>query len=182
MGLLAAETLVDSGVQRIVLISRTGLPKAYSGQNLNARFQRLQLNSRVTVSVERCDVGDEVDVCALLQRVRQVHGKMHVVMHAAGLLADALLLQQDPERVNNVFNPKARAAWLLHDHTLNDELHSFVLFSSIASLFGNVGQTNYSAANAFLDSLARFRRAQNLAAVCIFSRRRNARGARRSIL
>jgi len=50
-------------------------------------------------------------------------------------------------------------AWYLHKHTTEagDALDAFVVYSSLASLFGNVGQCNYSAANAFMDELVRWR-------------------------
>ena len=48
--------------------------------------------------------------------------------------------------------------FLLHQMSLEMDLDFFVLFSSMASLFGSIGQASYCAANAFLDSLAQYRR------------------------
>jgi acyl carrier protein len=46
-------------------------------------------------------------------------------------------------------------------------LRHFVLFSSIGSLVGSPGQATYVAANAFLDALAQWRRANHMAALSI---------------
>src|SRR6201995_4185301 len=47
------------------------------------------------------------------------------------------------------------------------KLDCFVMFSSISSIFGNPAQGNYSAANAFLDSLAYHRQALGLPALTV---------------
>src|SRR5204862_6040790 len=66
-----------------------------------------------------------------------------------------------------VSGPKAHGAWLLHEATRGMKLDCFVMFSSISSIFGNPAQGNYSAANAFLDSLAHHRQALGLPALTI---------------
>jgi myxalamid-type polyketide synthase MxaE and MxaD len=63
--------------------------------------------------------------------------------------------------------PKVEGAWNLHNLTIDKPLDFFVLFSSVASLLGSPGQSNYAAANTFLDTLAHYRRAQDLPALSI---------------
>lgn len=69
------------------------------------------------------------------------------------------------ESISRVFAPKALGALNLHRATEELALDHFVLVSSLSSAFGNPGQVNYSAANAFLDSLAALRRRKGLPAL-----------------
>jgi acyl carrier protein len=67
----------------------------------------------------------------------------------------------------SVVTPKAHGAWLLHEATRERALDCFVMFSSVSSIFGNPAQGNYSAANAFLYSLAHHRHALGLPALTV---------------
>lgn len=62
---------------------------------------------------------------------------------------------------------QVRGVWNLHLLTRDLPLDYFVLHSSVASVVGNGGQTNYAAGNGFMDGLAHFRRQQGLAAQAV---------------
>jgi acyl carrier protein len=66
-----------------------------------------------------------------------------------------------------VLAPKVQGGWLLDRLTRCDPLDWFVMFSSVASVLGSAGQINYSAANAFLDLLARERSTRGLPGLSI---------------
>jgi acyl carrier protein len=83
------------------------------------------------------------------------------------VLDDGVFTAMTPERVARTMHAKAGGAWALHQATQALELDFFLLFSSIAGLTGGVGQSNYAAANAFLDGLAGYRRSLGLPATSI---------------
>ena len=73
--------------------------------------------------------------------------------------------QQDGDYMRRVWGPIADGAWYLHKHAADMEV--FMLYSSLSSLLGIFGQENYSAANSYLDELARWRVWQGLPGVSI---------------
>ncbi|MFJ1766974.1 SDR family NAD(P)-dependent oxidoreductase [Amycolatopsis sp. NPDC088138] len=147
---LARHLVTTHGVRHLLLVSRRG--EAAPGA---AELAEELTGLGATVRVEACDVADREQVRDLLDRAQpQVTG----VVHAAGVLDDGVLTSLTPERLDGVFRAKATAARVLHD--LTGDLDFFVLFSSIAGVFGSPGQAAYSAANADLDALARQRRAE----------------------
>ncbi|MGL5074682.1 MAG: SDR family NAD(P)-dependent oxidoreductase, partial [Waterburya sp.] len=89
------------------------------------------------------------------------------IIHAAGVLDDGILQGQTWTRFASVIAPKVTGAWNLHQVTKDLDLDFFVLFSSVASLIGSPGQSNYSVANTGLDAIARYRHSQGLPALSI---------------
>uniref|UniRef100_UPI0017D33034 alpha/beta fold hydrolase n=1 Tax=Ramlibacter sp. TaxID=1917967 RepID=UPI0017D33034 len=113
------------------------------------------------------DAADPASVAAVIARIGRELPPLGGVVHAAGVLDDATIANQSWARFQQVLAPKVAGAWHLHRATEGMKLRFFVLFSSIASITGSPGQSNYAAANAYLDGLARLRHSQGLPATCI---------------
>ncbi len=144
------------GVRRLVLVSRRGADAPGAGE-LRAELAGLGAETLVRT----CDVADRAQVAAVLEEARSL-GALSGVVHCAGVLDDGLVGSLSATRVRGVLGPKAIGAWHLHELTAGDELAAFVLFSSAAGVFGNPGQGNYAAANAYVDALAAARHEQGL--------------------
>ncbi len=157
LGALVAEHLVRTwGVGHLLLVSRSG-PEAAGADELADRLAELGAEVRIAA----VDVTDPDAVAALVAGVDPAHPLTGVV-HAAGVLDDAVLTTQTPERLARVWRPKATAAAHLHAATAELPLSLFVMFSSTAGTLGASGQSNYAAANAYCDALAARRRALGL--------------------
>jgi len=161
-GKVIAEWLVKLGARHLVLASRSGAATPHSEAFLEGLRGR-GVNARAV----RADVGSVEDVSRLLAEIRAAEQPLRGVFHLAMVIDDAPLAALNRERLQTVMAPKAYGAWLLHQATKDLPLDCFVMFSSISSIFGNPAQGNYSAANAFLDSLAHHRRALGLPALTI---------------
>ncbi|GAA0440340.1 hypothetical protein Acor_12860 [Acrocarpospora corrugata] len=156
LGALVARRLVERhGVRNLLLVSRRG-SGAPGAAELRADLEAL--GAQVTIAA--CDVSDRTRLAALL-----TGHEVTAVIHTAAVLDDATVEGMSAERLDTVFAPKADAAWNLHE--LIPGATTFLMFSSVAGVLGNPGQGNYAAANAFLDSLAVHRQAQNLPAVSV---------------
>jgi len=127
-------------------------------------ISKLEKNG-VQVHVAQADVSNKEQLDRVLREINELMPPLKGIIHAAGILDDGVLMHQTWERFTRVMAPKVAGAWNLHVLTEGVTLDFFVLFSSISSLWGTPGQGNYSAANAYLDGLAYFRRAKRLPCV-----------------
>ena len=159
---LARHVVSVYGVRHVVLASRRG-DRAEGAAELAAELKR----AGAQVQVLACDVADREAVAGLLAQLAQRCPPLRGVIHAAGVLDDAVITSLTPDRVDAVLRAKVDAAWNLHELTRDLDLSMFVLCSSIAATVGAPGQGNYAAANAFLDGLATHRRAVGLPGVSL---------------
>ncbi|MFH9727802.1 thioester reductase domain-containing protein [Streptomyces sp. NPDC017254] len=159
--LFARHLITEHGVRHLLLTSRSG-PAAAGAKELSAELTGL--GARVTLAA--CDTADHTALAELLATI-PAGLPLTGVVHAAGVLDDGLVTALTPERLHGVLRPKVDAAWNLHRLTRDDKLTAFVLFSSIAAAVGGPGQSNYAAANQFLDALAQHRHAHGLPATSV---------------
>ncbi|MFI8952061.1 SDR family NAD(P)-dependent oxidoreductase [Streptomyces sp. NPDC053750] len=164
LGALVARHLVtEHGVRHLLLTSRRG-PDAPGATTLRDELTA----AGATVTLAACDAADRDALTTLLTTVPDTH-PLRGIVHAAGIIDDALIASLTPDRLDTVLRPKADAAWHLHELSieLGLDLTAFVLFSSTAGFLDNGGQANYAAANTFLDALAHHRRATGLTATSL---------------
>jgi NAD(P)-dependent dehydrogenase (short-subunit alcohol dehydrogenase family)/acyl carrier protein len=159
LGLRMAAWLIDEGARHIVLTGRRR-PDAATEAVLNGLREK-----GATVAVVAADIAVASDV----DRVMTAAAKPALagIIHAAGVLDDGMIADMDLARMDRIMAPKVAGAWMLHQATRHLKLDFFVLFSSVAAIIGNLGQSGYAAANAFMDGLAAHRRRRGLAAVSI---------------
>ncbi|QBI54874.1 type I polyketide synthase [Streptomonospora litoralis] len=162
LGRLCARHLVaEHGVRRLLLASRRG-EDADGARELAAELAEAGAEVRWAA----CDAADRDRLAELLASIPPEHPLTGVV-HAAGVLDDALVTSLTGEQLDRVLRPKVDAAAHLHELTADLPLSWFVLYSSMMAAFGGPGQANYAAANAFLDGLAQHRRARGLPAASL---------------
>ena len=101
-----------------------------------------------------CDVRDAAAVAAALDAGRHKFGPIEIVVHAAGVIADAAVATKDPEAFGAVFDTKAGGWLALERATRQDPVRVALALTSWSGRFGNAEQTDYAAANALVASLA----------------------------
>ncbi|MCH6160828.1 SDR family NAD(P)-dependent oxidoreductase [Streptomyces marispadix] len=104
------------------------------------------------------DVSDASSVAAAVQDVVDEHGALHGIVHAAGVLRDGFIARKSADELRQVLAAKVAGLHNLDEAAAGVELDFLIAFSSMAA-FGNVGQADYAAANAFMDGYAHHREA-----------------------
>ncbi|MGY5135054.1 type I polyketide synthase, partial [Streptomyces nigrescens] len=158
---VARHLVAEHGVRHLLLLSRQGLD-APGAPELQEELAALG----VQVNVADCDVTDHQTLADLLAGL-PADRPLRAVVHTAGMLDDGVLPSLNPDRLSAVLRPKVDAVLALREATRDADLSAFIMFSSVAGVFGGAGQGNYAAANAFLDAFAYEARSQGVPAMSI---------------
>ncbi|MET0791815.1 MAG: type I polyketide synthase [Polyangiaceae bacterium] len=174
IGLEIAKALVAEGARRIVLLGRSALPErsAWSIEpETSAAGRRIAAiraieHAGAAVHVVQADVGDKAQLAAGLKAyANQGFPAIRGVIHCAAVIENKLTRDMTEADFERALAPKLSGALALDE--LLPTLDLFVLFSSMSAFWGPPGMSNYAAANAGLDALARARRARGEHALSI---------------
>ena len=99
-----------------------------------------------------CDVTDRATLEECLDGLRKKHGRIAGVFHTAGVAGGGIYLRRNWEDFEKVFAPKVAGTQNLYELLKENPPEFMLLFSSYASVLYPAGQSDYIAANAFLDA------------------------------
>ncbi|KAH6710545.1 putative polyketide synthase [Leptodontidium sp. MPI-SDFR-AT-0119] len=153
--------MMERGCMNFVFISRSGADKL----DVALLVQELK-EAGASVKVYRGDASSEADVTGIVSQVKTTHD-IRGVVHAAMVLEDGMFEGISYESFTAAIKPKVLGTLNLHNALKDTTLDFFVMTSSISAVLGNPGQSNYSAANSYLDSLAWHRNKHGLAATSL---------------
>jgi NAD(P)-dependent dehydrogenase (short-subunit alcohol dehydrogenase family) len=108
---------------------------------------------------QACDVGDDSSVCSAIEAVRREHGRLDLVVHAAGISREGVVWKLAVEDWDVVQRVNLRGAFLLLRHAISamraGDGGRIVLIGSINGSRGKFGTSAYSASKAGLIALAK---------------------------
>ncbi|WKD49189.1 SDR family NAD(P)-dependent oxidoreductase [Microbulbifer spongiae] len=146
LGLMFAKHLARRYQVKLMLTGRSR-----SSAVIDQKLQALR-DAGAEVSYFAADVSKITDVSKLTQATRDTFGTINGVIHSAGVLRDSLLQHKTTEELDAVLAPKIQGTLHLDESCQQDQLDFFVVFSSLAAVGGNAGQSDYAYANHFMDS------------------------------
>ena len=129
------------------------LQKILKQRAIRANLEELR-EAGSEVAYHAVDVRDSAAFAELIDDVYRRFGRLDGVLHGAGVTEDRMIRDKTPGSIARVFETKVKSALVLAKKLKPEDLRFLVLFSSVSGRFGNAGQTDYSAANEFLNKLA----------------------------
>ena len=161
LGRSLSSWMISRGAKHLAFMARSGA----SSKSAASLITSIEAQG-VDVKIIQSDVAIKADV---ENAARQIDPRYPVrgVLNAAMVLDDAIFQNMTLESWNAAVRPKVHGSRNLHDVFRHAELDFFVMTSSVSGTLGTPGQSNYAAANAYMDALARHRRMQGLPAVSL---------------
>lgn len=129
--------------------ARDAAPSSRTGQILTSLLELAEGGH--IVRVVEMDVSDPAAVAGALDPLREEFGTMLGVVHAAGVPGDGYLFTKSTEEFQRVLAPKVNGVRNLVAWAGDARPEFIVSYSSMTAVIGGAGQTDYAAANAFLD-------------------------------
>ncbi|MGA8530341.1 MAG: SDR family NAD(P)-dependent oxidoreductase, partial [Acidobacteriaceae bacterium] len=166
VGLVLARQIAQKTKGLLVLTARTAVPPQ---QEWNALLSSPDTPSELRVKIEalqsvrdvggrvltlQADAADGAAMGRIMEDLRQKYDAVHGVIHAAGIAIGRIIQANTPEDANAVLAPKIGAADWIEACMDQRDLDFVLLCSSISAVVPFAGQSDYAAANAWMDGFA----------------------------
>ncbi len=166
IGIEIAKYLSGQNRVKLALIGRTGLPTRETWSETVKEESKEAGKIRSLLEIEQkgsevlvlsADVSNPDQMEKAVSGVRENFGSIDGVIHCAGIAGQGFIFRKNDGDFINVLKPKVQGAWILDQITRRDDPDFFILSSSLTALTGAPGQSDYTAANSFLDAFSDFR-------------------------
>lgn len=152
LGLIFAREIADKTENAVLILTGRSAP----GKEKQALLKTLE-ESGVRVEFKAADISKSGEVKKLVNDITSEFGGLDGIIHSAGVIDDNFIIKKDADSFRKVLAPKVNGLVNLDIETCDLPLDFFIVFSSLAGVLGNAGQSDYSAANAFMDSYSIYR-------------------------
>lgn len=156
-----AKYLIKFFNAKLLLLGRTPLPSTdVVSKTISDKIKAYQeLRQLGSVVYETVDICDFQAVQQVVEKVKANWGsQLDGVIHLAGTYHEQMLVDETPQSLAAILDPKVLGAWVLHQVLKKQGKGVFISFSSLASFFGGATISAYAAANNFLESFNQYQR------------------------
>ncbi|KAK8147942.1 hypothetical protein G3M48_000684 [Beauveria asiatica] len=155
VGQSLCQWMVEHGARFVVMTSRR--------PNVHPRFIESMRDLGATVNVMSLDVTQRESLQSCYKEICDTMPPIAGVAQGAMVLRDSMFEGLTHDNMTAVLEPKVRGTKLLDKLFYDAPLDFFIVMSSLTSVIGNSGQSNYIAANMFMVALAEQRRRRGVA-------------------
>lgn len=154
--LFAQEILQKSDQAKVILTGRKQFSETSWETHKQALVTRLSIPSQ-GIEYRQLELDNLSQTCQVIADIESQHQTIDGVLHCAGMTLDNFILNKELSEFTQVLTPKVVGTYNLDKALADKNLDFFVLFSSVTSSFGNIGQADYACANGFMDQFSEHR-------------------------
>jgi NAD(P)-dependent dehydrogenase (short-subunit alcohol dehydrogenase family)/acyl carrier protein len=169
--------VADDGLKAAIIAAARARGESLTPREIESRVRSIRNSREVSATLQsfrdlgseavylNVDVTDQPATAQAIQEVRTKWGRIDMLVHGAGVIADKRIAEKSPEQFAQVFATKVLGVRSLLQATAADSLRFICIFSSVAGRYGNAGQADYAMANAVLNAIAKEEAARRTACV-----------------
>ena len=160
------ELTSQNEIKKVIINNLEQNKKTFSLKEVESLYQQLLKDREIRSNLKllkqtgseiyyhSIDVCDEQKFGDFICDIYKQYGRLDGIIHGAGIIEDKLVRDKKPDSFNRVLNTKTKSAFVIAKNVVPKKLSFFILYSSISGVTGNLGQSDYAAANEILNKLA----------------------------